>query len=136
MSTPMLTFLSSMVKLVELYRFSCNKGSNNYFFLWRCEKFIDKCLLSPCQHNSMCTPLINSYRCNCTAGYEGKLFINFFSNSMNKYLLKVKKKDASRLPTNIVHFFVNWDYLFPFMIYFYPFFTCSNAISCWSQDKN
>ena len=76
--------------------------SNNYFFLWRCQKFIDKCLSSLCQHNSTCTPLINSYRCNCTAGYEGKLYITLFHNSMDKYLFKVKDKDIRKLSTNIV----------------------------------
>ena len=32
---------------------------------------VDECELNPCQNNGSCTDGINSFTCNCTAGWGG-----------------------------------------------------------------
>lgn len=32
---------------------------------------IDECLPDPCHNNGTCTDLVNNYRCNCAAGFNG-----------------------------------------------------------------
>ena len=33
----------------------------------------DECILSPCFHGGLCVNLPGSYKCNCTAGWQGPL---------------------------------------------------------------
>lgn len=32
---------------------------------------INDCLSGPCQNNGICTDLVNDYRCDCVAGFDG-----------------------------------------------------------------